>query len=247
MPRIHGSGMPGNLRFSAREQLKEIIQHMDLEQDNRLPPELELANQLGIGRTTLRKILEELELEGVVIRRKGKGTFVNLPDPRITLSPCTPWQAEALFARRGYRVSHRMVDCQHRTAHPESPEDGLGLPGQRVTTVSQVLYLDQWVYGVRVTSFVSDPIPDALFCAWLKTCDPLPTFLAGRGMTVTRRRSTITAVSPLRCAQLFSCLGGSLPNSCFLQMDSLFSLGESQLPQILWREYSHTKWISYLV
>ena len=63
MPRTHGSGKPGNLRFSAREQLKEIIQHMDLEQDNRLPLELELANQLGIGRTTLRKILEELELE----------------------------------------------------------------------------------------------------------------------------------------------------------------------------------------
>jgi GntR family transcriptional regulator len=43
----------------------------------RLPPESELAGLLGISRTTLRGALHTLEGDGLISRRRGRGTFVN--------------------------------------------------------------------------------------------------------------------------------------------------------------------------
>ncbi len=44
---------------------------------DRLPPERELINELGMTRTTLRRALEALEIEGAIWRHVGKGTFVS--------------------------------------------------------------------------------------------------------------------------------------------------------------------------
>ncbi len=44
-----------------------------------LKPELELSEQYGVSRVTVRKALDELVNEGYLIKRQGKGTFVNRP------------------------------------------------------------------------------------------------------------------------------------------------------------------------
>ena len=50
---------------------------------DRLPPEKELADSLGVSRGTLRLALERLESNGEVNRRQGSGTFLaRLPDLR---------------------------------------------------------------------------------------------------------------------------------------------------------------------
>ena len=44
---------------------------------DRLPPEPELAQQLGVSRATLREALRSFEQQGIISRRQGVGTFVN--------------------------------------------------------------------------------------------------------------------------------------------------------------------------
>jgi GntR family transcriptional regulator len=45
--------------------------------DGRLPPEAELAESLGVSRTTVRAALQSLAADGLISRRRRLGTFVN--------------------------------------------------------------------------------------------------------------------------------------------------------------------------
>lgn len=49
---------------------------------DRLPSESELAQHYGVSRMTVRQALGQLEAEGLVVRRRGAGTFVSDPRPR---------------------------------------------------------------------------------------------------------------------------------------------------------------------
>ena len=42
----------------------------------KLPPEPELARQIGVARSTLREAMRSFEAQGLVLRRQGAGTFV---------------------------------------------------------------------------------------------------------------------------------------------------------------------------
>ena len=48
---------------------------------DRIPPERQLAVAFGAARSTVRKALDQLETEGIVVRRVGSGTFVNYGGP----------------------------------------------------------------------------------------------------------------------------------------------------------------------
>lgn len=61
-------------------QLRAYLAKQELAAGNRLPPERELSELLGVSRGELRKALEELEKEGQVWRHVGKGTFIG-PKP----------------------------------------------------------------------------------------------------------------------------------------------------------------------
>lgn len=56
-------------------QLRAFIAASNLSPGLRLPPERELAEQLGVTRAELRKALAVLEAEGLLWRQVGKGTF----------------------------------------------------------------------------------------------------------------------------------------------------------------------------
>lgn len=62
--------------------LREKIQENKWLPGEQIPGEQELCDTYGISRTVVRQALRELELEGIIHRRKGKGTFV--AEPKIS-------------------------------------------------------------------------------------------------------------------------------------------------------------------
>src|SRR6185503_17172048 len=56
--------------------LRERLSPGRARQGDRLPPEKELAETLGVSRGTLRLALERLESNGEIVRRQGSGTYV---------------------------------------------------------------------------------------------------------------------------------------------------------------------------
>ena len=61
--------------------LREKIASGAFAEQDRLPSEPTLAQELGVARTTLREALYQLEEEGLIFRRKGVGSFINQQPP----------------------------------------------------------------------------------------------------------------------------------------------------------------------
>lgn len=69
------------------DEIRELIQRGGFEVGTRLPPERDLAQQLGVSRPSLREALIALDIEGSVEIRGGSGVYVNTvqdPPPRRT-------------------------------------------------------------------------------------------------------------------------------------------------------------------
>ena len=78
--------------------------------DGRIPPETDLASDLGVSRTTIRDALSRLEHEGAIYRRQGAGTFVNEHGLRIKSRLENIWSYEELLENHGYEPSVRVLE-----------------------------------------------------------------------------------------------------------------------------------------
>jgi GntR family transcriptional repressor for pyruvate dehydrogenase complex len=69
----------------AIERIQEQIRTGSLRPGSRLPPENELAAQLGVGRSSIREAVKALELIRVLDVRHGDGTYVTSLQPHLLL------------------------------------------------------------------------------------------------------------------------------------------------------------------
>ena len=78
------------------DYLRRVVHRGELGPGDRLPPERQLAEALGVGRVTLREALQELEDEGYLVRRRGVngGAFVT-----DLVRPFDAWRAGAASDR----------------------------------------------------------------------------------------------------------------------------------------------------
>ena len=70
----HSSPLPRHIQVE--QLLRQLIELPQYAEGEYLPGELDLAAKLGISRNTIRQATNKLELEGLIIRKKGKGTRV---------------------------------------------------------------------------------------------------------------------------------------------------------------------------
>lgn len=130
---------------SLTEQTKAYIKQRILDgdfEDERIPSEIELAQEIGVSRTTIRDALSRLENEGVVYRKQGSGTYVNPPGLQIKTRLEEIWSYEAVLEAHGYTPSTRILDLSVDPAGPEAARDLRIDPGDRLVTVHKLFLED---------------------------------------------------------------------------------------------------------
>jgi GntR family transcriptional regulator len=111
-------------------------------EDGRIPPEAELAAELGVSRTTVRDALSRLEHEGTISRRQGSGTFVNEPVLQIKSRLEEIWSYEQVLTDHGYTPSVEVVRVEIDTASAETAS-ALGISsGDPVLLIEKVFNED---------------------------------------------------------------------------------------------------------
>jgi GntR family transcriptional repressor for pyruvate dehydrogenase complex len=58
------------------EQIQVMVMNGELKKGDKLPTERDLAEQLGVSRTSIREALRSLEMVGLVESRQGEGNFI---------------------------------------------------------------------------------------------------------------------------------------------------------------------------
>ncbi len=88
----------------------------------RIPPEVELASDLGVSRTTVRDALSRLEHEGTIYRRQGAGTFVSEQGLQIKSRLEDIWSYEQVLEDHGYVPSVRVLTAAQIQTDPHTAE-----------------------------------------------------------------------------------------------------------------------------
>jgi GntR family transcriptional regulator len=89
-----------NSRSLAREggvslyaQIRERLRNetMQMTPGSAILPEVELEQNFGVSRITVRRAIDDLVQEGILVRKQGKGTFVQSPKLTHELNAVTSW------------------------------------------------------------------------------------------------------------------------------------------------------------
>ncbi len=164
-----------------------------MEAGGRLPSEPNLAKQMGVSRATLREAMRTFEVQGLIRRRQGSGTFVVGQVPVIEAGLEVLESLETMAMRRGLQVSVSDLRIENLGADPESAQE-LGVAvGTPLTRVRRVMREES-----RPVAYLAD----TLCAASLKPEQLGPDFkgsvldyLLTRGDNLTVSKAAITAVA----------------------------------------------------
>jgi GntR family transcriptional regulator len=145
---------PRSPRAQVSEALADLLnQHQPGEQ---LPPEPQLAQQLGVSRATLREAMRSFEERGQIVRRHGVGTFVTALQPVIESGLEELASLHTLAQRIGLETRMGEADIVERAATPDEAER-LNVPaGAPVLSISRVI-----LTGAQPVAYLVDLVPTA--------------------------------------------------------------------------------------
>lgn len=140
--------------------LRDAISSRVLGPDDALPAERDFADELGVSRITVRKALDGLVAEGLLIRRQGAGTFVaaRVEKNFSKLSSFT----EDMISRG--RAPHSA--WLSRTAGQVTPEESLTLglsPGAAVYRFNRIRYADGAPMALEYSTLAAFCMPSPEF------------------------------------------------------------------------------------
>ncbi|GAA1361871.1 GntR family transcriptional regulator [Brevibacterium luteolum] len=162
-----------------RDDLVYLIERNRAEGVLKLPPERELAQQLGVARETLRKQLAELVRSGHLVKRLGRGggTFIQDEVDGPYTQPDSSEKNPPLVIRRslnsvegvptfltdqGFKATTAILKTEERFAWPRERESLKLDRGDRVLTIKRLRSANGTPLSLEQMTLPADIFPDLL-------------------------------------------------------------------------------------
>lgn len=192
--------LPLHQRLS--DLLIEAIRRGEFGPSTPLPPESEIARRCDIAVGTVRKAMDNLTTQGVIVRQQGRGTFVRRLDLSNSLLRFFRFGREPTSIPNGTVLSSRV-----------EPVDGVTRDALHLPLDAHVLHLERlrFLRGdpmVRETLWLPLPLFDPLRSTPPHAYPDLlyPYYESTVGVMVTRATEDLTVVAPeLRDVELLDC------------------------------------------
>ncbi|WP_332855518.1 GntR family transcriptional regulator [Duganella sp. S19_KUP01_CR8] len=145
------------LYHQLQRALREAIAQRVLLPDDALPPERKLASDLNVSRLTVRKALDGLVAEGLLVRRPGSGNFINHTRIEQNFSKLSSFSED--MRARGRQPGSTWLD---RSAGGATSEEAARLrlsPGDPVYRFHRIRYADDTPMCVEYATVPGDCLP----------------------------------------------------------------------------------------
>jgi GntR family transcriptional regulator len=149
------SKSPTSLYYQLKEILAQKIINREWVLGEKIPPEMELCNQYNVSRITVRQALTQLEKEGYIDRRQGKGTYVSIPKIEQNLMSFYSFSEE--FRKKGYEPHTEILEFHLEVCKPEIKiqlklDDNAG----HVYYIKRLRYADDILIAIESTYLPAD-------------------------------------------------------------------------------------------
>lgn len=134
--------MKRSLSSDVKKALRKFICSMSPEESIKLPSEEDIAKNYGVSRVTIRRALDELEQEGLIIRIHGRGTFVNRAALQMKVNLQVGNEYRQMIERFDYHADIKLLRA-YSTKISESMARSMNLAlNERVYIVELMHYAD---------------------------------------------------------------------------------------------------------
>lgn len=139
--------VPIALYYQLKEELRRKILSGEWKEGSKLPSEKDICEIFGVSRTTVRKAVDELEAEGYLVKKQGRGTFVKQKSIAQKLHKFYSFSEE--LKSLGIKETAKMVIFKEIL--PEAYiKKALQLSAEeRVFWIKRVRYMDEQAYTVE--------------------------------------------------------------------------------------------------
>jgi GntR family transcriptional regulator len=167
----------------------------------RLQSEDEIAAEFDVSRATVRQAIGELVAEGLVVRRQGRGTFVQAPDKSV-LKQRYRGSLNDLIAE-SHRAKTRDLKVEHDASFPGYIAAALHLPKPEGTIVSRTRTMDGEPFSYTVSYLPSEVGKKAVTLSGLRR-RALMELLIEHGITLHSAKQSISGqlADPTLCSRI---------------------------------------------
>ncbi|MBS6646696.1 MAG: GntR family transcriptional regulator [Clostridiaceae bacterium] len=158
-----------NLSNSVKNYLYQYIRNVDLNGNMKLPSENEISAKLGVSRVTIRRALDELEKEGMILRIHGRGTFINPEAVKIQVNLMPGEEFCHLVELCGYQASFQVASMERKEADEETRLILQLDRGEEIYVVEKVYMADGHPAIISIDRFACSLVGESLSEEAVKT------------------------------------------------------------------------------
>lgn len=141
------TALPVTLQYQLKSSLVERISHGDWPPGSKILSEREICEEYGVSRITVREVIGDLERDGYLTRKQGKGTFVNTIKSEKGSQKLYRFSEEikkAGFNTKTRVLAYEIIPCGAKEAGQ------LGITqGERIYFVERLRFIDGTLFSLE--------------------------------------------------------------------------------------------------
>lgn len=125
------------------EILRDRIRNAMYLPGSRIPSESELSDELGVSRATVRTVLAKLAVNGLIIRKQGDGTYVNVRIREVSAHAGNLWDLVRLIENNGFIASIQSISITQKPASEKEAQALVVETGEPLLLFKRLFFADQ--------------------------------------------------------------------------------------------------------